>query len=80
ARVTDAAGNFSEGSLNANFDYFTCNQLRANTTFGGTHASVASTDTACQQCHRIFTTTTTPPVTFVSVPQSTPTYWCRRPF
>ena len=81
ARVTDAAGNVSQGSLTANFDYFVCNQVRANTTFGGTHASVASTDTPCQQCHRIFTDTSTQtPVTYVSVPQSTPTYWCRRPF
>ncbi|HET9204894.1 MAG TPA: Ig-like domain-containing protein [Burkholderiaceae bacterium] len=81
ARVTDAAGNASQGSLTANFDYFVCNQVRANTTFGGTHASVASSDTACQQCHRIFTDTSTQtPITYVSVPQTNPTYWCRRPF
>lgn len=80
ARVVDTAGNLGpQGNLTANFDYFTCDQQRANTTFGGAHQSVKSTDTACQQCHRIVTTTT-PPVTFVSVPSTNPTYWCRRPF
>jgi hypothetical protein len=76
ARVTDAAGNFSEGSLTANFDYFTCNQARANSTFGGTHPSITSADTNCAQCHRIFSARST----YVAVPQTNAAYWCRRPF
>jgi hypothetical protein len=96
AQVIDAAGNRgNQGSLNANFDYFDCDQLRADTTAGGERQHNQPTPSGrppvsvqaypsgrCETCHRTSPATPnegTPAGTFVAVPSKEPTYWCRRP-
>ena len=79
-QALDAAGNRGEGKLTANFDYFICDQLRANAASeGGKHQSITSPNTACERCHGTVTDKGPPTVTFVAVPSSKATYWCRRP-
>ena len=89
ARVVDTAGNQgpAASTLSFNFDYFTCDQTRANDAVGGTHTTIsfsAAPATDCSSCHQATTPATpggsgTPQSTLVPVPRTTPTYWCRRP-
>ena len=90
--VRDAALNetVTPGTFSLTFDYFTCNQVRANDTYRrvvsatGFHQDISNTAVNCAGCHAsIFTFTPPPPapsVTYVGVPRTSPTYWCRRPF
>lgn len=83
--VRDAALNetLTPGTFSLSFDYFTCNQVRANDTYRrivnptGFHQNVNSGAVNCAGCHTVSTPSA---VTYVAVPMSTPTYWCRRPF
>ncbi|MCG3188121.1 MAG: hypothetical protein LKCHEGNO_00012 [Burkholderiaceae bacterium] len=88
ARVVDTAGNLGlQANLQANFAYFNCNQVRADTTYGGTHQYIGwgqNPNLRCESCHRTFGGTPsggTPVGTYVEVPLQLPQrYWCRRPF
>lgn len=80
-QALDAAGNRGEGKMTATFNYFTCNQVRADAASeGGKHQLVTSPNTACERCHRVTTVKGPPTATFVAVPSKVATYWCRRPF
>ena len=83
--VRDAASNetVTPGTFSFTFNYFTCNQVRANDTYRrvvsptGFHQDVTNSAVNCAGCH-----STSAPVsaTYVAVPKTGPTYWCRRPF
>ncbi len=89
ANVIDLAGNRSQqASLRADFDYFDCDQQRANLGRDGNHSAVSSAADSrgsCADCHR------TSPVTKVGEPtargvfvavlvrEAKAFYWCRRP-
>ncbi len=87
--VRDAALNetLSPGTFSFTFDYFNCSQVRAtNTAFNATPSSThttisfAANNTAnCSGCHGTFVAGATAAGTFVPVPRTTATYWCRRP-
>ena len=87
--VRDAAANetLTPGTFSFTFDYFTCSQVRAtNTAFNATPStthttiSFAGNNTAnCSGCHGTFVAGATAAGTFVPVPRTTATYWCRRP-
>jgi hypothetical protein len=89
AHVVDAGGNRGpQGSLRADFDYFDCDQQRANLGRGGSHSPVsAATDPkgSCADCHRTSPATkpgeATKPGVFVAVlvREAKAAYWCRRP-
>jgi hypothetical protein len=94
ARVIDSAGNIGpDGSLTASFNYFTCDQVRANTTFGQgfpppppAHVAISFANNRtlrCENCHRTSPVTPTgqgtAAGTFVAVPSTSASYWCRRP-
>ena len=81
AKVRDAATNvtLTPGTFSFTFDYFTCNQARANATFGGTHQTISNAAVNCAGCHSTSPASTNTSGTFIAVPRTTPTYWCRRP-
>jgi hypothetical protein len=87
AHVVDTAGNQGAGeTLKANFDYFNCDQVRADFSLGGKHQDVSSITNPkgrCENCHRTSPVTEgdggTPRATHVAVPFTKPSYWCRRP-
>jgi Bacterial Ig-like domain/Regulator of chromosome condensation (RCC1) repeat len=99
AVVRDAATNetLTPGTLSFTFNYFDCNQARANDTAATAPTPPARTDhslipmgaaaspgTNCSGCHLPFISYPsspfgTPAGTFVPVPKTTQTYWCRRP-
>jgi hypothetical protein len=83
-RVRDSAGNVgaTQGSLSFAFDYFNCNQVRADATYatvfpGFAHTTVstaAASGTRCSGCHRVqpadpATGAGTPAGNFVAVPR-----------
>ena len=87
--VRDAALNETAvpGTFSFTFDYFTCSQVRAtNTAANATPSSVHTTisfganpTSNCSGCHGTFVSGATATGTFVPVPRTSPTYWCRRP-
>ena len=79
--VRDAALNetLAAGTFSFTFDYFACNQIRANTTIGGTHQTISNAAVNCSGCHSTSPASTNTSGTFIAVPRTTPTYWCRRP-
>ena len=85
ARVQDAAGNFAASAgFSITFNYFTCDIARANATYvaanpGFNHPAWAGL--RCAGCHAATNTAAgaTPAGTLVTVPDTTPSYWCRRP-
>jgi hypothetical protein len=89
AQVVDAGGNRGpQGSLRADFDYFDCDQQRANLGRDGNHSVVsAAADPrgSCADCHRTSPATkageATKPGVFVAVlvREAKASYWCRRP-
>jgi hypothetical protein len=88
--VRDAALNetLNPGTFAFTFDYFTCSQARATATaaaapFPSVHTTIsagANPSANCTSCRgTVFVPGGTPAGTFVAVPSTTATYWCRRP-
>ena len=84
--VRDAALNetVSPGTFSFTFDYFTCNQARATNTAANAptptvHTTISNATVNCSSCHGPFNAAGTPAGTFIPVPRTTATYWCRRP-
>ena len=84
--VRDAAQNetVSPGTFSFTFDYFTCNQARATNTAANAptpsvHTTISNAAVNCSSCHGPFNAAGTPAGTFIPVPRTTATYWCRRP-
>lgn len=78
ARVVDSAGNQGpQGSLTFNFDYFVCDGVRATAALSSHAAITPSLNCATSGCHQPMDVQNG--VTYVPVPRTTPTYWCRRP-
>lgn len=87
-RVVDAAGNLGpEAVFSYSFGYFDCSQARATQTAAPTvfnpHNDISpGSGINCSNCHTTSPANQapggTPAGTFVAVPMSTPTYWCRR--
>jgi hypothetical protein len=84
ARVVDAVGNqgtqVATGTITT--DYVNCNQARATAASAG-HITIAGYTGSCFGCHRQYgganTAAPTPSGTIIPVPQTTPSYFCRRP-
>lgn len=91
AHVVDAGGGRGpQGSLRADFDYFDCDQLRAEAATSGRHKawavrSAVDPKGSCADCHRTSPATkageATKPGVFVAVQvvAAKAAYWCRRP-
>ena len=84
--VRDAALNetVTPGTFSFTFDYFTCNQARATNTAANAptpsvHTTISNAAVNCSSCHGPFNAGGTPAGTFIPVPRTTATYWCRRP-
>ena len=84
--VRDAALNetVSPGTFSFTFDYFTCNQARATNTAANTspfmvHSTISNPALNCAGCHTTSPASTNTAGTFIAVPRTGPTYWCRRP-
>ena len=86
ARVVDAAGNLGpQANLSANFDYFNCNQVRANAAYGQQHPVISDPANRCSSCHANVSPADpqdpyagTPSGSLIGVPARIPAYWCRK--